>query len=137
MKPRSEGFLWDGAISHDSEQFDYIREIHDYLWRFVRTIKPGAIGYLSDYLDGAIELAESRLGEPVQTGGSVDIEFLKSVQQTAATDEAVCLQSALSLLMQRRLVAKSLVDTCGNGAFYKSVELYESINQKIRLVMGL
>lgn len=67
MKPRSEGFLSDELIPHDSEQFDYIRELHDYLWRFVKTVKPGASGRLSEYLDDAISMAESRLGQPVQT----------------------------------------------------------------------
>ena len=67
MKPRPEGFLRPELIPHDSEQFDYIRELHEYLWRFVKTVKPGAIGYLRDYLDEAISMAESRLGQPVQT----------------------------------------------------------------------
>lgn len=137
MKPRSEGFLWDGAISHDSEQFDYIRELHDYLWRFVRTIKPGAIGYLGDYLDEAIRLAEGRLGEPVQTSTGVPFDLIRSIHGVAETDEAACVQSIFTLLRQRRMMAKAVVvnhrrDDCKN-----LLELYEHINQQIRLVMGL
>ena len=58
MKPRSKGFLRDELISHESEQFDYIAELHGYLWRFVRVFDPGAGGNLKDYLDKTIELAE-------------------------------------------------------------------------------
>lgn len=60
MKPRPQGFLSKDAIPHDSEQFDYIRELHDYLWRVVRIVKPGASGDLADLLDGAIAQLESR-----------------------------------------------------------------------------
>ena len=58
MKERSVGFLRDELISHDSEQFDYIKELHDYLWRFVRVAHPGASGNLMDYLPSAIEMLE-------------------------------------------------------------------------------
>lgn len=58
MKPRPEGFLSEGHIAHDSEQFDYIRELHEYLWRFVRAEIPGASGDLTDFVDAAVILAE-------------------------------------------------------------------------------
>ena len=60
MKTRSEGFLSDKKISHNSEQFDYITELHDYLWRFVRFEIPGASGSLNDYLDIAVRSATHR-----------------------------------------------------------------------------
>jgi len=59
MKPRTDGFLSEENIPHDSEQFDYIRELHDYLWRFVRVSNPGASGNLGDYIDGAVDSAEA------------------------------------------------------------------------------
>jgi hypothetical protein len=71
MKPRPDRFLSDDVIPHDSEQFDYIRELHDYLWRVVRTQIPGASGDLSLYIDATVLILEgnaksrSLLGEPV------------------------------------------------------------------------
>lgn len=58
MKARPEQFLSDELISHKSEQFDYIKELHEYLWRFVRCEIPGAAGSLGDYLDDAVSSAE-------------------------------------------------------------------------------
>jgi hypothetical protein len=60
MKERSQGFLSEEKIDHESEPFKYIVELHDYLWRFVRVIFPGAQGQLSVYLDAAIDIAEKR-----------------------------------------------------------------------------
>lgn len=60
MKKRSNGFLSEKYISHDSEQFDYIVELHQYLWRFIRTLIPGASGPIDQYLDAAILLAEEK-----------------------------------------------------------------------------
>jgi hypothetical protein len=59
MKERSKGFLRNELIAHDSEQFDYIRELHDYLWRVVNVAVPGASGKLRDYLPAAIEKLEA------------------------------------------------------------------------------
>ena len=58
MKQRASGFLAKEHIDHDSEAFDYIRELHDYLWRFVRVHIPGAGGDLGNFLDEAIIAAE-------------------------------------------------------------------------------
>ena len=60
MKQRASGFLAKEHIDHDSEAFDYIRELHDYLWRFVRVHIPGASGDLTDLLDKAITIAEGK-----------------------------------------------------------------------------
>lgn len=35
MKNRPDGFLAEDKISHVSEIFDYVRELHLYLWRVV------------------------------------------------------------------------------------------------------
>ncbi len=64
MKPRTKGFLRDELISHESEQFDYIAELHDYLWRFIRCeLSPGAGGNIRDYIDIALQQAEKRASE--------------------------------------------------------------------------
>ena len=60
MKQRPSGFLSEENISHESEIFDYIRELHEYLWLFVRCEIPEAQGNLSDYLGRASELARQR-----------------------------------------------------------------------------
>ena len=54
MKERPKYFLADDKIDHDGEIFDYIRELHDYLWRFVRAANPAASGSLSDFVDDAL-----------------------------------------------------------------------------------
>lgn len=54
MKERPEGFLSEENIDHDGEIFDYIRELHDYLWAFINAAFPGAGGHLCHYLDNAL-----------------------------------------------------------------------------------
>lgn len=58
MKDRPKGFLKSDVLSHDSELFDYIRELHNYLWRFVSVAYPDAAGNLCDFVDVAIEKLE-------------------------------------------------------------------------------
>lgn len=58
MKKRPDGFLSKEEIAHDSEIFDYIRELHKYLWYFVRIFVPSASGELEDYIDIAVDEAE-------------------------------------------------------------------------------
>jgi hypothetical protein len=60
MKDRSKGFLREELIDHDGEQFDYINELHGLLWRFVKTVNPGAFGNLSYHVDDALAIAEAR-----------------------------------------------------------------------------
>ena len=47
-------------IQIDCSIFDYIVELHDYLWRVVRSQFPWASGTLDDYLDITIEALEHR-----------------------------------------------------------------------------
>jgi hypothetical protein len=62
MKPRPNGFLSDENIDHNEEIFDYIKELHEYLWKFVYIANPGAGGNLSDFVDDALaKLAAARL----------------------------------------------------------------------------
>lgn len=60
MKLRPKGFLADEVISHESEQFDYITELHEYLWAFIRNEIPGAEGKLGEHLDAALEISTSK-----------------------------------------------------------------------------
>jgi hypothetical protein len=63
MKKRSEGFLSNEKICHNSEQFDYIKELHDYLWKFVRFQIPTASGRLENFLDASVEIAKNKTKE--------------------------------------------------------------------------
>lgn len=60
MKTRPYGFIAADKIDHNGEIFDYIRELHDYLWRFVHVFEPGAWGSLADYVDAVLGDAESK-----------------------------------------------------------------------------
>ncbi len=60
MKTRSDGFLADDKIAHDSEVFDYIAELHEYLWKFVKTQMPWASGNLNKYVDVALEILQDK-----------------------------------------------------------------------------
>lgn len=60
MKERPIGFLANYMIPHDTEEFDYIIELHEYLWRFVRAQIPSANGNLRDFIDDAVVLAEQK-----------------------------------------------------------------------------
>lgn len=57
MKERPKAFLAD--LSRGSEVFDYIVELHEYLWRVVRSVEPGASGHLNHHVDRAIDLLEA------------------------------------------------------------------------------
>ena len=59
MKQRPDGFLKD-LYNPDTEVGDYVRELHEYLWRFVRVRFPWASGTLDKYVDAAIEDAERK-----------------------------------------------------------------------------
>ena len=59
MKKRAHGFIGEDKIDHNGEPFDYIKELHAYLWRIVWVVTPGASGNLSDLIDGAIEKLEA------------------------------------------------------------------------------
>ncbi len=58
MKDRPNGFLAEENIDHDSEIFDYIKELHEYLWRVIRAVNAGENGHLSESLDKNIEALE-------------------------------------------------------------------------------
>ena len=51
MKKRKDGFLSPENIDHNGEIMDYIRELHEYLWEYVRCVLPSASGKLDDYID--------------------------------------------------------------------------------------
>ena len=60
MKKREKGFLAKDKISHKSEIYDYIQELHRYLRRFIRCTGVGEWrpGPLDKHLDDAIEKLE-------------------------------------------------------------------------------
>lgn len=52
MIERPHGFLNPDKL--DGHVFDYVRELHEYLWQVIRAVKPGASGCISDHLDEAV-----------------------------------------------------------------------------------
>lgn len=62
MRERPKGFL--AEIMQEPQPHpdvaDYIQEVHEYLWRFVRAEFPWANGHLDKYIDVALESVESR-----------------------------------------------------------------------------
>ncbi len=63
MKTRSKGFLAEDKISHESEIFDYIQELHEYLWGFVRVYIKSASGNLENFVDIALKEAKYKEGK--------------------------------------------------------------------------
>ena len=51
MRERQKYFLAEDKIDQNGEIFDYIRELHEYLWRFVRLFHPSASGSICDWID--------------------------------------------------------------------------------------
>ena len=77
MRKRPDGFLSKENIDHDGEIFNYIGELHDYLWAFSRLAFPSAQGDLRKVLDLALETSrrqkqdsEKLLSELVTTIGA-------------------------------------------------------------------
>ena len=62
MKERPDGFLAEDKIDQDGEIFDYIVELHEYLWRFVRAVHPWASGDLHRFVDDALTALNHRNG---------------------------------------------------------------------------
>ena len=58
LKRRPEGFLSPKHVP--DEVFDYVRELHDILWRFVHAEYPGASGQLNHWIPPALTTAEHR-----------------------------------------------------------------------------
>ena len=55
MKKRPPYFLSDTEIDHYGEIFDYIKELHGYLWQVIHIAFPWASGEIKEHLDNAIE----------------------------------------------------------------------------------
>ncbi|MEE9611964.1 MAG: hypothetical protein V3W19_11965 [Desulfatiglandales bacterium] len=60
MKERPEGFLAEEYCPDASEIGDYIKELHEYLWRVVYVVLPNAGGRLEDYIDIAMRELEAK-----------------------------------------------------------------------------
>ena len=65
MKNRPSGFIAEDKIDHNGEIFDYIRELHQYLWAFVYIFHPGAGGNLSEWVDDTLANASCSRIKPV------------------------------------------------------------------------
>ncbi len=90
MKPRPPYFLSEENIDYDSEIFDYIQELHDYLWAFVRTQIPGASGDLRDYVDKALKIAEQRKRtdkKVFRTMAAIEKEFFPNTYKKKLEEE--------------------------------------------------
>ncbi len=62
VKTRPRGFLdLEEIVAAPGEIFDYVKELHDYLWKFIRAICPGASGTLDDVIDLALAAAAPAL----------------------------------------------------------------------------
>jgi len=59
MKKRPDRFLSEDEIDHSGVPFDYIKELHAYLWRVVRAARPGTNGILTNHVDSAVEKLEA------------------------------------------------------------------------------
>jgi len=60
MKQRTQGFIADDKLDHNGEIFDYIRELHLYLWQFVYLFYPSASGSLTEWVDKVLDEAKIR-----------------------------------------------------------------------------
>jgi hypothetical protein len=58
MKDRPYGFLSEEKIDSDSEIFDYIKELHQYLWEYINRVIPSASGNLHDYADLGLKILD-------------------------------------------------------------------------------
>lgn len=58
MKDRPSGHLAEDKIDHNGETFDYIKELHEYLWGFVNAILGNCGGHLADFVDRALREAK-------------------------------------------------------------------------------
>jgi hypothetical protein len=78
MKDRPRGFLGDDKIDYNSEIFDYIKELHQYLWAYVSKVIPGASGLLDDYVDVGLKVLDEY--NRILTESEKDIETMQRLQ---------------------------------------------------------
>ncbi len=85
MKTRTKGFLSEENIDHESEIFDYINELHNIIWHFIRAVEPGASGKMQWYVDAVLNAIRTRFSE-VPSGTDNPLGPLFDVE-TKNTDE--------------------------------------------------
>ena len=68
-----EGFLANELISHDSLQFQYISDLHGFLWEVVRIYNPGASGKLDDYWDAILPTIDTLKAENAKLRSALEI----------------------------------------------------------------
>ncbi len=121
MKERPKYFLAEDKIDHDGEPFDYIRELHNYLWRFVHVAFSSIGGSLTDYIDPAIEKLEAQLAK------SKDLlqQFRNALEQSRKGEDLDLPEEAYELFcaIQNDAIAKSQVcPECDGSGKIKSLE---------------
>uniref|UniRef100_A0A6M3IUZ7 Uncharacterized protein n=1 Tax=viral metagenome TaxID=1070528 RepID=A0A6M3IUZ7_9ZZZZ len=71
MKERPRGFIGEDKIDHDGEIFDYIKELHNYLWEFIYIFHPGAGGSLSDWVNDTLDDIKSGRKVAIKQGSKL------------------------------------------------------------------
>ena len=71
MDARPGGFLADEQLRHDSQAFQYIVELHGYLWRIAVLVTPGASGILNNLYPMTIERLATLLREKEEAEGQI------------------------------------------------------------------
>lgn len=105
MRKRPDGFLADIFQDGDKEVASYIRELHEYLWEFVRCEIPGASGSLSDFVANAILLAKTRIKPTVRATPKLDctIQILEdAIANLEARDLLEALKEIRDILKERK-----------------------------------
>lgn len=86
FKSRPKGFLGNDQIDHNSDIFDYIRELHEILWRVCWAVNPGATGYLEHNVGSAIEILE----RPQSSSGAAVEAMIADLRTLAACVISLC-----------------------------------------------
>jgi hypothetical protein len=89
VKQRPRGFMAEDKIDHDGEIFDYVTELHNYLWQFVRCVKPDASGNLNDYVDNALEDLKLQTQQPVNLSADTKQQLEQLFKEVRSLDNKV------------------------------------------------
>lgn len=152
MKTRPHGFL--DPRKCDEEVFDYVTELHEYLWRFVRAVNPGAGGVLGDCLDAALvppsplpaltaeQLAEIEARANAATAGILSQPWTREKMYQLARTDVPLLVATVRRLSGELAAAKTALDVRdqhdaeGNALWRQDVarraERAEADNERLR-----
>ena len=99
MKKRTKGFLAEDKIDHNGEVFAYIRELHEYLWRFVRAEIPSASGNLDDFVDDALTDSEQRRYDCSDKDGDVKVCSMPTCSFAVSEGDLSVIEDALITML--------------------------------------